>query len=281
MKGSRDGYRGRYHDRHNNGSTDRNTHMDRSTRGNYRGQSSHGSDHNGNYSSRNSPNESYNYRSSRTSLNSRPVSSRNGSSTHYRYQHKDDYPPPSHYPSSLSNRTNNGSNGQSNYYENHSPSSRFDRSSNNRELYPSQLNEQPTLSNGPIPPTSLYYVSSSSSSQSIPSLRDRRLPLPSSQHFDLERNRYIPSLSSSSSNYRRNSPPPSGSSYRNERLIDYGSRNTNDDTYIRSEYRPLTSPTLAPLSIRGETYGDIYRANDYGTRSERYNIPSNQNNTIT
>ncbi len=36
MERSRDGYRGRYRDRHNNGSTNRNSHDDRSTRGNYR-----------------------------------------------------------------------------------------------------------------------------------------------------------------------------------------------------------------------------------------------------
>ncbi len=35
MERSRDGYRGRYRDRHNNGSTSRSNHDDRSTRGNY------------------------------------------------------------------------------------------------------------------------------------------------------------------------------------------------------------------------------------------------------
>jgi hypothetical protein len=36
MERSRDGYRGRYRDRHTNGSINRNNHEDRSTRGNYR-----------------------------------------------------------------------------------------------------------------------------------------------------------------------------------------------------------------------------------------------------
>jgi hypothetical protein len=36
MEGSRDGYRGRYRDRHTNGSINRNNYEDRSTRGNYR-----------------------------------------------------------------------------------------------------------------------------------------------------------------------------------------------------------------------------------------------------
>ncbi|CAF2655464.1 unnamed protein product [Rotaria sp. Silwood2] len=269
MEGLRDGYRGRYRDQHNNFPTNRNNHVDRSTRGNYRGRPSHNNNHNGNYSSRNSPNESYKYRSSRISLNSRPVSSRNGPPKYHHYQHNDDYPSSSNFSSSLSNRTNSG---QSNYYDNHSPSSRFDRSSNHREIYPSLLTEQPIISNGPIPSNSLYYTSS----QSISPLRDRGLHLPPSQHMDSERNRYV----SSSSNYRRNSPPPPVSSYRNERSMDYGSRNTTNDTYMRNEYRSLTPPPLALVSSRSDPYGgEIYRANEYGTRSERYDIPPNRNNT--
>jgi len=209
MERSRDGYRGRYRDRHNNGSINRNNQDDRSTRGNYRGRPSHGNDHNGHYSSQNSPNGGYNYRSSRTSFNSRPASSRNGSSIHYRYHHNDDYLPSSHIPpSSSSNRTSSGNSSQSNYYDNHSPSSRFDRSSNHREIYPSLLGEQPILSNGPVPPNSLYYTSS----QSLPLSRDRGLLLAPSEYIDSERNRYIPS---SSSSYRRDIPPPPVSSYRN------------------------------------------------------------------
>ena len=55
--------------------------------------------------------------------------------------------------------------------------------------------------------------------------------------------------------------------------MDYSSRNTNNDIYMRTEYRPPSPPSLAPLSVRGDPYGDIYRANDYNTRSERYDIP--------
>jgi hypothetical protein len=62
------------------------------------------------------------------------------------------------------------------------------------------------------------------------------------------------------------------SSYRNERLMDYGSRNTNNDLYMRGEYRPPSPPSLAPLSVRGDPYGDVYRTNDYNTGSERYDI---------
>jgi hypothetical protein len=164
----------------------------------FSGRPSHSGEHNprsnGNHPSRTSP--GYNYRSSRISLNSRPVLSRNGPSAHYRYHHNDDYPPGPHLVSSSSNRA--GSAGQSNYYDNHSSSSsssRFDRSSNHREIYPSLLGEQPMLSNGPPSQSSSYYPSS----QSIPSLRDRGLPSLSSQYVDSDRNRYAPS---SSSHYR-------------------------------------------------------------------------------
>ncbi len=54
--------------------------------------------------------------------------------------------------------------------------------------------------------------------------------------------------------------------------MDYGARNTSNDIYMRGEYRPPTPPSLAPLSVRGDPYGDIYRANGYGTRSERYDL---------
>jgi len=48
---------------------------------------------------------------------------------------------------------------------------------------------------------------------------------------------------------------------------------------MRGEYRPPTPPSLASLSVRTDPYGDIYRANDYGSRSERYDIiPSNRTN---
>jgi hypothetical protein len=56
-------------------------------------------------------------------------------------------------------------------------------------------------------------------------------------------------------------------------MMDYGSRNPTNDIYMRDEYRHPSPPPLAPLSIRGDSYDDIYRANDYGTRSERYDIP--------
>ena len=75
---------------------------------------------------------------------------------------------------------------------------------------------------------------------------------------------------------RRNSsppPPPPVPSYRNERLMDYPSRNPNNDIYMRDEYRPPSPLSLAPLSVRGDPYGDVYRANDYGTHPERYDIP--------
>jgi hypothetical protein len=257
MERSRDGYRGRYRDRHNNGSTNRNhNHEDRSTSGNYRGSLSHTNDHNGHYSSRNSPNGGYNYRSSRTSFNSRPVSSRNGSSTHYRHHHNND----DYQPLSSLNRTSSGNSIQSNYYDNHSPSSRFDRSSNHREIYPTLLAEQPILSNGLPPSNSLYYSSSP---------RDRNLPLPSTQYIEPDRNRYIPLIN------RRDSSPPV-SSYRNERLMEYGNRNSNNDIYMHDEYRTPSPLSLAPLSVRGDPYGDIYRANDYGIRPERYDIPPNR-----
>jgi hypothetical protein len=110
------------------------------------------------------------------------VLSRNGPSAHYRYHHNDDYPPGPHLVSSSSNRA--GSAGQSNYYDNHSSSSRYDRPPNSREIYPSLLGEQPILSSGPPTPMSIYY----GSSQSIPSLRDRELP--PSHYMDSERNRY-------------------------------------------------------------------------------------------
>jgi hypothetical protein len=55
-------------------------------------------------------------------------------------------------------------------------------------------------------------------------------------------------------------------------MMDYGARNTSNDIYMRNEYRSPTPPSLASLSVRGDSYGDIYRANDYATRSERYDI---------
>ena len=69
------------------------------------------------------------------------------------------------------------------------------------------------------------------------------------------------------------SPPPPVSSYRNERLMDYASRNNNNDIYMRSEYRPPSPSLLASLSVRVDPYADTYRGNDYNTRSERYDIP--------
>ncbi|CAF0837303.1 unnamed protein product [Adineta steineri] len=280
MERLRDSYRGRYRDRHNNNSTSRNNYDERSTRGNYRGHSTHDNDNNNsNYSSRNSPNNGYNYRSSRNSLNSRPILSRNGPSTHYRHHRNneddDDYPHSSHpstSSSSSSNRINNGHNSQSNYYDNRSSSSssRYDRSSNHREIYPSLLDDQPILSKGP--PS--YY----SNSQPLPLLRDRPLQLPPSQYNDIDQNRYLPS-SSSSSNYRRDNSPPFVSSHRNERSMDYIPRNINNDIYMRGNYRPPTSPSLTSLSARVDPYGDTYRTNEYNTRSERYDIPLNRNNT--
>ena len=73
--------------------------------------------------------------------------------------------------------------------------------------------------------------------------------------------------------FRRNSLSPPISSYRNERSIDYGPRNTTSDMHMRNEYRPSTLPSLVPLSMRADTYDDIYRANDHDTRSERYDAP--------
>jgi hypothetical protein len=55
--------------------------------------------------------------------------------------------------------------------------------------------------------------------------------------------------------------------------MDYPSRNPNNDIYMRDEYRPPSPLSLAPLSIRGDPYGDIYRANDYSTHPERYDTP--------
>jgi hypothetical protein len=55
--------------------------------------------------------------------------------------------------------------------------------------------------------------------------------------------------------------------------MDYGARNSSNDIYMRGEYRSPTPPSVANLVVRGDPYGDIYRANDYGTRSERYDIP--------
>jgi hypothetical protein len=42
---------------------------------------------------------------------------------------------------------------------------------------------------------------------------------------------------------------------------------------VRGEYRPPVPSSSASLSTRGAPYGDTYRANDYNTRSERYDIP--------
>ncbi|CAF3335923.1 unnamed protein product [Rotaria socialis] len=273
MESSRDGYRGRYRDRHNNFSTNRNNYTERSTSRNSRGRFSRGSenDHNGNFSSRGSENENFNYRTSRSSVNSRPISSRNGLPKHNRYQQDDDFQAPSHF-SSSSSSSNRANNVQTNYYDNHSPPSRFGRPSNHCDTYRSSANEHLVLSNVSLPPTSLYYASSQSMS---PRLRDRgssSVPL-SSQHIDSDRSRYIPT------NYRRNSPPPPVASYRNERSMDYGSRNINNDIYMSNECRSATPPSLAPLSMRDDPYGEMYRANDYPPRSDRYDIPSNRNNT--
>ena len=76
--------------------------------------------------------------------------------------------------------------------------------------------------------------------------------------------------------FRRESPPPPPPpvpSYRNERSMDYTSRNPSNDLYIRNEYRPPSPSSLASLSVRVDPYGDLYRGNDYDTRSERYDIP--------
>jgi hypothetical protein len=86
-----------------------------------------------------------------------------------RHHHNEDY---------SSNRTGNG---QSSYYTDHSIASRFDRQTNNRDIYPSSLNNQTILEGGP-PPADLYYNSSHTS-------RDRSL---TSHYNDSERNRYPP-----------------------------------------------------------------------------------------
>ncbi len=98
-----------------------------------------------------------------------------------RYHHDEEY--------SSSPSLNRIDNGQSTHYDKHSSSSssRVDRQTNNRDIYPQLLTDQFTLPGGP-PPTVLYY----NSSQSI---RDRGL---SSHYVDSERNRYPPPLSSSS-----------------------------------------------------------------------------------
>lgn len=51
-------------------------------------------------------------------------------------------------------------------------------------------------------------------------------------------------------------------------MMDYGIRNPNSDIYMRNEYRSPTPPSL----VRDDSYGDIYRVNDYNTRSDRYDI---------
>ena len=132
-------------------------------------------DHNGHQTFRSSsppfPNSAnYHYRSSRTPFNSRPVSSRNAPSRHYRQHENDDYP-------SSVNRNSN----QSSYYDN--------RSSNHRELYPPTFLDQPTI------PSNVSYYTSSSSSSSPPPVgfpRDRNLPLSSQGYMESDRNRYMP-----------------------------------------------------------------------------------------
>ncbi|UJR37474.1 hypothetical protein I4U23_030177 [Adineta vaga] len=253
MERSRDGYRGRYRDRHNNDLKTQNHYDNRSLHGNYRENPSHDNDYNSKFSSTNSPDNNYNYRSTRISLNSRPVSSRNGSSTHYR---NDNYPISSHLlHSSIFNRTNNG---QMDYCDKQSPSpppSRYDRSSIHRNTHSSLLDEQPTLSNRP----SSYYSSSS----------------PHSPHFDMERNRSIPST------HRRDASSQVISSYRNERSIDYGRRNPNHEIYMHDHHRSSPSHLSNVSSLRSDLYSDTYRTSDYNTRSERYDIPLNHNQTLS
>jgi hypothetical protein len=117
------------------------------------------------------------------------------------------------------------------------------------------------LSNNPPPSNPLYY----NSTQPMALPRERGLPLLPSSYIDPEHNRYMPSAST----YRRDSPPPPVSSYRTDRSIDYPPRTTNNDLYMRGDYRPLSPPSLASLSVRG----DSYRSNEYGSRSERYDTP--------
>jgi len=76
-------------------------------------------------------------------------------------------------------------NNQSNSYKDH----RFDRQTNNHDIYSTLLIDQPSLSDGLPPPIDSYYSSSQST-------RDRGL---SSHYIDSERNRYS---QTSSSNYR-------------------------------------------------------------------------------
>jgi len=76
-------------------------------------------------------------------------------------------------------------NNQSSSYKDH----RFDRQTNNHDIYSTLLIDQPSLSDGLPPPADSYYSSSQST-------RDRGL---SSHYIDSERNRYS---QTSSSNYR-------------------------------------------------------------------------------
>lgn len=156
---------------------------------NFRRQSYHDDEHaaptNGHYRSRLSP-MNQTYRSVRSSLNARPVLSRHDPSADYRHQ-PNDHHSPSHLPSQGSTR--NGSttgNHQTNYYNSHPPSSRFDRPAN----YSALLNEQPISSASRVPLPSPYYGTSS--------LRDRDLPS-STHRIDAERDRYS---SSSAAIYR-------------------------------------------------------------------------------
>lgn len=55
--------------------------------------------------------------------------------------------------------------------------------------------------------------------------------------------------------------------------MDYGTRNTNSDVYMRTECRSVMSPPVTSRSVRGDSYGENYRSNDYPSRSDRYEIP--------
>ncbi|CAF0945002.1 unnamed protein product [Adineta ricciae] len=239
MERSRGGYRGRYRDRHNNHDLNARNHYDeRLLHKNYRQHSSHDNDYEGNYDLKNPSNNSYNYRSTRTSLNSRPVSSRNSPSSHYRHHRTHDYSISSHParssspPSPFSRITNT----QSNYHDKRSPSSsHYSRLSNQWNAHSSMFDEQSAYSNDPSSTALCYRQSHSPSIMSSYRNDDRSLDhRPRDSSHEIYRH-----------NHRR-SPPP----------------------------RSLPPPFV----VRSDSYADIHRNNTHFERYDmppnRYYVSS-------
>ncbi|CAF0942043.1 unnamed protein product [Adineta ricciae] len=247
MERSRGGYRGRYRDRHNNHDLNaRNHYEERLLHKNYRQHSSHDNDYESDYGLKNPSNNSYNYRSTRTSYNSRPVSSRNSPSSHYRNHRTHDYSISSHpaRSSSPSSPSARRASTQSNYHGRWSPSSsHYGRLSNQWNTHSSMFDEQSAYSNSP----SSYHPSFSQP-----------------KHADIERNRYPPS--STALYYRRNHSPSIMSPYRNDdRALDYRPRDSNHEIDRHNHYRSPPPRSLPPPFV---VRSDLH--------SERYDMPPNR-----